>query len=65
MTQPEILIDVELKLNELSPNFITTLQKFAPFGHENHKPFFTLRIRFGFGKKFKANLVITHHPIDF
>lgn len=40
MTQPEILIDAELKLNELSPSFIAYLQKFAPFGHENHKPFF-------------------------
>jgi single-stranded-DNA-specific exonuclease len=40
MTQPEIMIDAELKLNELSPNFLTTLQKFAPFGYENFKPIF-------------------------
>lgn len=38
--QPEIQIDAELKLNELSPNFLTTLQKFAPFGYDNQKPFF-------------------------
>lgn len=40
MISPEILIDTELKLNELSPNFINTLQKFAPFGYENYKPVF-------------------------
>ncbi len=40
MTQPEILIDAELKLNELSPNFLITLQKFAPFGYDNFKPIF-------------------------
>ncbi len=40
MTQPEIQIDAELKLNELSPIFLSTLQKFAPFGYDNQKPFF-------------------------
>lgn len=40
MTQPEIQIDAELKLNELSPGFMNTLQKFAPFGFENFKPIF-------------------------
>ncbi|MDD3125954.1 MAG: single-stranded-DNA-specific exonuclease RecJ [Candidatus Kapabacteria bacterium] len=39
-TTPEIVIDAELKLNELSPTFIAMLQKFAPFGYENHKPYF-------------------------
>lgn len=38
--KPEIVIDSELKFNELSPSFISVLRKFAPFGYENHKPFF-------------------------
>lgn len=37
---PEILIDIELKLNELSPNFFTILNKFSPFGYLNYKPVF-------------------------
>ncbi len=40
MIQSEIQIDAELKLNELSPNFLSTLQKLAPFGYDNQKPFF-------------------------
>ncbi|MBM2815805.1 MAG: recJ [Ignavibacteria bacterium] len=40
MTVPEIMIDSELKFNELSPNFIDFLGSFAPFGFENYKPVF-------------------------
>lgn len=40
MLEPEIVIDTELKLYELSPNFLETLQNFAPYGFENHKPIF-------------------------
>lgn len=40
MLVPEIIIDTELKLNELSPNFLNLLKKFAPFGYDNQKPVF-------------------------
>ncbi|MCO6466142.1 MAG: single-stranded-DNA-specific exonuclease RecJ [Bradyrhizobiaceae bacterium] len=36
----EIQIDAELQLNELSPNFIKYLSKFAPYGYSNHRPVF-------------------------
>ncbi len=40
MLTPDINIDAELQFNELSPNFFSTLNKFAPFGFANHKPMF-------------------------
>lgn len=40
MMTPEINIDANLKLNELSPNFLKTLSKFAPHGFTNSKPIF-------------------------
>ncbi len=40
MLVPEILVDAELKLNELSPDFLKALNKFAPYGYENYKPIF-------------------------
>lgn len=40
MLTHEIEIDAELKLNELSPNFISSLNKFAPYGYGNYKPIF-------------------------
>lgn len=40
MLTPEILIDSELQLNELSPNFLKVLGKFAPYGYDNNKPIF-------------------------
>lgn len=40
MIQAKILVDAELQLNEISPNFLSTLNKFAPFGYDNQKPFF-------------------------
>ncbi len=43
MMTPEIVIDSELKLYELSPKFIRTLSKFAPYGYENNKPVFFSR----------------------
>jgi single-stranded-DNA-specific exonuclease len=38
--QPEIVIDTKLKFNELSPLFLSTLSKFAPYGFANNKPVF-------------------------
>ncbi|OYT15931.1 MAG: single-stranded-DNA-specific exonuclease RecJ, partial [Bacteroidetes bacterium 4572_77] len=40
MLEPEILIDADLKLDELSPKFFKTLAKFAPYGFSNRKPVF-------------------------
>ncbi len=37
---PEIVIDAELHLNELSPNFIKSLAGFAPYGYVNQRPVF-------------------------
>jgi single-stranded-DNA-specific exonuclease len=40
MLIPEIIIDTELKLNELNPKFIKSLNRFAPYGFDNNKPVF-------------------------
>ncbi len=40
MLIPQIQIDAELKFNELSPQFLKLLSKFAPFGFVNNKPLF-------------------------
>ncbi len=40
MLTPELIIDAEISLSELSPKFFQFLQKFAPFGFENNKPTF-------------------------
>ncbi len=43
MLLPEIPIDAELRLNQLSPKFLKLLDKFAPYGFENNKPIFLSR----------------------
>lgn len=43
MLVPEIMIDTELNLNELSPKFLKVLNQFAPYGFENYKPIFFSR----------------------
>jgi single-stranded-DNA-specific exonuclease len=43
MIEPELNIDAELFLHELSPEFIEKLKQFAPFGYENYKPVFMAR----------------------
>lgn len=43
MIEPELTIDAELPLHEISPKFIEKLQNFAPFGYENYKPTFFAR----------------------
>lgn len=40
MLTPELHIDTELHLNELSPRFIEMIEMFAPFGYHNPKPVF-------------------------
>ncbi len=40
LLKPEIIVDAELKFNDLSPSFLNTLAKFAPYGFANYKPIF-------------------------
>lgn len=40
MLEHEIVVDTELQLNELTPNFLKFLGKFAPYGYQNHRPVF-------------------------
>ncbi len=40
MLTPEIEIDAELELNEITPKFFRILKQFAPFGPGNHSPVF-------------------------
>lgn len=43
MLIPEIVVDSELQLSELSPRFLEVLRRFAPFGYANSKPMFYAR----------------------
>ena len=38
--EPEISVDMMLKLSEITPNFLNQLKKFAPFGPGNMEPVF-------------------------
>jgi len=38
---PEITIDAELELSDITPKFFRILQQMAPFGPQNMKPVFT------------------------
>jgi len=40
MLVPDIQVDAELTLSDLSPNFLKKLSQFAPYGFENNKPVF-------------------------
>jgi single-stranded-DNA-specific exonuclease len=40
---PEIKIDAEVQLSDLTPKFIRVLSQFAPFGPENMRPVFAVR----------------------
>ena len=40
MMRPELIVDSELNLSELSPAYMQKLQMFAPFGFDNYKPIF-------------------------
>ncbi len=54
---PEIMIDTELNLSEITPKFNRVLKQFAPFGPQNMKPVFLasgLRDN-GYGKKVGAD----------
>ncbi|MGE5411324.1 MAG: single-stranded-DNA-specific exonuclease RecJ [Clostridiales bacterium] len=40
---PEILIDTEIDLSDLTPKFIRILEEFAPFGPQNMRPVFLIK----------------------
>jgi len=40
MLTPDLVIDAELSLSDLTPVFFNMLARFAPFGHANHRPLF-------------------------
>ncbi|MDA9290032.1 single-stranded-DNA-specific exonuclease RecJ [Polaribacter sp.] len=50
---PEILIDAEIELSEITPKFFRIIQQMAPFGPQNRKPIFkTSAVRDnGYGKQ--------------
>ncbi|MFY9243904.1 MAG: single-stranded-DNA-specific exonuclease RecJ [Polaribacter sp.] len=54
---PEISIDAEIELTEITPKFFRIIQQMAPFGPQNMKPVFkTSCVRDnGYGKKVGAN----------
>ena len=54
---PEILIDAEIELLEISPKFFRIIQQMAPFGPQNMKPIFkTTAVRDnGYGKQVGAD----------
>ncbi len=54
---PEILIDTELELSEITPKFHRILEQMAPFGPQNMKPIFkTASVRDnGYGKQVGAD----------
>lgn len=43
MLTPDLIIDAELSLSDLSPNIFKLLSKFAPYGHGNARPLFFSR----------------------
>ncbi len=43
LLKPEIHIEAEVQLSELTPKFIRVLSQFAPFGPENMRPVFAVR----------------------
>lgn len=43
LRNPQIKIDTELALGELTPRFVRILHQFAPFGHRNPRPVFLTR----------------------
>ncbi len=53
---PEIHVEAELQLNELSPKFFAMLSRFAPYGYSNHRPvFYTKHVVSANGVKIVGN----------
>lgn len=58
MLVPEILIDAELDINEISPKFFRILKQFEPFGPENMSPIFLSK---GLEDKGRVRIVGDNH----
>lgn len=43
MLEPEIAIDAEIDMNELTPRYFAIVRQLAPFGPDNHRPMFLSR----------------------
>ena len=41
--RPQLLVDLEIPLSSITPEFVSSLAKFAPFGPENRNPIFLSR----------------------
>jgi len=57
MLTPEIKVDAEIDLNEITPKLVRILKQFEPFGPQNRTPVFLTKNIFdtGFGKKIGAD----------
>ena len=58
LLEPEIGIDAEIKLVDITPKFFRVLQQFAPFGPENNAPVFIAKNLYTIGA---ATLVGANH----
>jgi len=58
LLEPEIGIDAEIKLVDITPKFFRVLQQFAPFGPENNAPVFIAKNLYTIGS---ATLVGANH----
>jgi single-stranded-DNA-specific exonuclease len=58
MLVPEIVIDADISFHDLSPEFLSLLRKFAPFGYGNTKPCFLTQNIFLSGR---ASIVGKNH----
>lgn len=55
---PALKIDAELELEHLTPNFLSVMRQFAPFGPENWRPLFLTK---GISMAFKPKLLKDQH----
>jgi single-stranded-DNA-specific exonuclease len=63
--EPELHIDKEVQLEELTPSFYQILRQFAPFGPENPSPLFSSRGLTDTGRSRKVGQDQTHLKAEF
>lgn len=63
--EPELQIDKEVQLEELTPSFYQILRQFAPFGPENPSPLFSSRGLTDTGRSRKVGQDQTHLKAEF
>ena len=63
--EPELHIDKEVQLEELTPSFYQILRQFAPFGPENPSPLFSSRGLTDAGRSRKVGQDQTHLKAEF